>query len=157
MTRTSIESILDKHTIDAIRGSRSGTCVILDSDAGLQAIEPLSEPRTLSSDQLSELQELILDPASWFSCVKRCLPRNTAEFRLERSISITIGMSCLTWDVTGSGPGMSGFFDPVAGRMRELVKSLFPEYASSLRRSMWRSGVIAQLRSVRSQTLRQDD
>jgi hypothetical protein len=111
----------------------------------------LSPARHLTSEQASELKELLLDPQSWFFAVKRCLPRETALFRLqsdEGEVRVSVGMSCLGWIVTGVHGWWGGFFDPVQDEVRELLKSVFPDYASSSQRSLWRSGMIAQLRAT---------
>ena len=148
---TSIDSILDASTIDAIRASSTATCEILDPDASSRRPVPLSPPRELTSDQLSELKELLLDPQSWFFATKRCLPRETALFRLQNDdcqVTVTIDRPCVGWVVTGPRGRWRGFFDPVQGQIWAMVKELFPEYDSSSRRYMWRAGVIAELRAA---------
>jgi hypothetical protein len=151
MMHTSIDSILDASTIDAIRASSTATCEILDPDASSRRPVPLSAPRELTSDQLSELKELLLDPQSWFFAAKRCLPREVALFRLQSDdgyVTVSIDRPCVGWIVTGPRGRWGGFFDPVQDQIWAMVKGLFPEYASSSRRSMWRSGVISELRAA---------
>ena len=151
MAHRSIDSILDTSTIDAIGASSTATCEILDPEASSGRPVALSPPRVLTSDQLSKLKELLLDPQSWFFAKKRCLPRAAALFRLESDesyVTVTIDRPCVGWIVTGPRGRWGGFFDPVQDQIWAMVKGLFPEYASSSRRSMWRAGVIAELRAA---------
>jgi len=149
MVHATIDSILDPATIDALRAASKATCEILDPRASTVRPVPLTPPRKLTRKQVSELRETLLDPQSWFFARKRCLPRDTALFRLssdEGAVTVLVEMPCLGWIVTGQRGRWGGFFDPVQDQIRELLKGLFPEYASSSRRSMWRSGMITQLR-----------
>jgi hypothetical protein len=152
MTDDTIEAILSALTIDAIRASTVATCVLLDPDAA--CVEPvvLTPPRDLAPEGCLLLKSLLLDPQSWFFAKKRCLPRPTALFRLQGeqgSVSVTVGFACVGWIVVSSTHRQGGFFDPVAGEVRELLKAVFPEFASRGRRSMWRAGIIAELRRQR--------
>jgi hypothetical protein len=150
MAHKPIDVILDPYTIDALRASSVGTCEILDPDASRRTPVWLTPPRKLTADQLAALKALLLDPRSWFFARKRCLPRNTALFRLQSGecrVQIVVGMPCLEWTITGPRGSSGGFFDPVAKQVRALLKDLFSEYASPFPRSMWRSGAIAQLRA----------
>jgi hypothetical protein len=152
MVDSSIDSILDASTIDAIRASSTATCEILDPEASSRRPVSLTPTRELSSEQLSELKGLLLDPQSWFFAKKRCLPRETALFRLQSDdcyVTVIIDRPCVGWIVNGPRGRWGGFFDPVQDQIWALVKGLFPEYASSSRRSMWRSGAIAELRAAR--------
>jgi hypothetical protein len=147
----SIDSILDASTINAIGASSTATCEILDPFASPRRSVSLTPPRELTSDQLSELKGLLLDPQSWYFAKKRCLPRSVALFRLQSNdshMTVVIDMPCLGWIVTGPRGRWGGFFDPVQDQIRAIVKGLFPEYASTSRRSMWRSGAITELRAA---------
>jgi hypothetical protein len=151
MMHSSIDSILDASTIDAIRASSTATCEILDPEASSRRLVPLVPARELTSEPLSELKRLLLDPQSWFFAQKRCLPRAVALFRLQSDdcyVTVTIDRPCVGWIVTGPRGRWGGFFDPVQDQVWAMVKGLFPEYASSSRRSMWKSGVIAELRAA---------
>jgi hypothetical protein len=151
MLHATIDSILDASTTDALRSSSRASCEILDPGASSVCPVPLTPARNLTPEQAAELKELLLNPQSWFFAAKRCLPRETARFRLhsdEGEVSVSVGMACLDWTVTGPAGRWGGFFDPVQDQIRELLKSLFPEYASSARRSLWRSGIIARLRAT---------
>jgi hypothetical protein len=151
MVHSSIDSILDASTIDAIRASSTATCEILDPEAASPHPVGLTPARQLTSVQLSELKGLLLDPQSWFFAKKRCLPRETALFRLQSDecyVMVLIDRPCVGWIVTGPRGRRGGFFDPVQNQIWDMVKGLFPEYASPSRRSMWRSGVIAELRAA---------
>ena len=55
-------------------------------------------------------------------------------------------MPCSDWTVTGPEQRCRRSFHPVRSRVRDLLKSVFPEYASSSRGSMWRAGIITKLR-----------
>jgi hypothetical protein len=159
MKHASIDSILDTSTIDALRTSSTATCEILDPDASSPRSVSLTPARELTSDQFCELKELLLDPHSWDFPKKRCLPRETARFRLqtdERYVTVVVDMSCPGWIVTGPRGRWGGFFDPVQDQMRALLKGISPEHASSLRRSMWKSGTIARLRATRAEDNRCD-
>ena len=59
-----------------------------------------------------------------------CLRGNLGEVRI-------LVDSCCGWIVTGPTERTGSFFDPVAGPMQELLKSLFPEFASQHLRSVW--------------------
>jgi hypothetical protein len=151
MVHSLIDSILDASTIDAIRASSTATCEILDPEASSRSAVPLTAARELTSEQLSELKGLLLDPQSWFFAKKRCLPRATVLFRIQSDecyVTVVIDIACLGWIVTGPHGRWGSFFDPVQDKIRAMVKGLFPEYASSSRRSMWKSGAIAQLRAT---------
>ncbi len=153
MLHATIESILKASTIDAIRASANVTCEVLDPDASFARSVALTPARKLTPEQASEFKGLLLDPRSWFFAVKRCLPRENALFRLQgddHEVSVAVGMSCLGWTVTCPAERRGGFFDPIQDQMRELLKSIFPEFASPSRRSLWRSGLIAQLRAAGS-------
>lgn len=116
MVHSSIDSILDASTIDAIRASSTATCEILDPAASSHRPVPLTAPRELTSDQLTELKGLLLDPESWFFAMKRCLPRAAAIFRLQSDdsyVTVVIDMPCLGWIVTGPRGRWGGFFDPI--------------------------------------------
>lgn len=152
MVHSSIDSILDASTTDAIRTSSAASCEILDPEAEARRPVTLAPARELTSEQLSELKRLLLDPQSWFFAMKRCMPREVALFRLQSDdcyVTVTIDRPCVGWIVTGPRGRWGGFFDPVQDEMWAIIKGLFPEYASSSRRSMWRSGVIAELRAAR--------
>ena len=151
MFHETIEAILKPSTIDAIRATTTATCEVLDPDS--VAPLALTPAREAAPGGCSTLKGLLLDPRSWYFAKKRCLPRRTARFRLhgERgSVSVVVGFSCVGWIVTGPAERRGGFFDPVAGQVRELLKTIFPEFASPGRRSMWRAGIIAELRSLAS-------
>jgi hypothetical protein len=66
----------------------------------------------------------------------------------ECDVTVEIDRPCAGWIVTGPRGRWGGFFDPVQDQIWSMVKALFPEYASPSRRSMWRSGVIAELRAA---------
>lgn len=143
--------ILGASTTDSLRASAMATCEMLDPDASSLRPVPLTPARELTSEQLYELKRLLLDPQSWCFAKKRCLPRATALFRLQSSggyVTVAIDRPCAGWIVTGPRGRWGGFFDPVADQIWAMVKGLFPEYASPSRRSMWRAGVIAQLRTA---------
>jgi hypothetical protein len=151
MFHETIEAILKPSTIDAIRAATTATCEVLDPDS----VAPLASTpaREAAPGGCPTLKGLLLDPRSWYFAQKRCLPRRTARFRLhgERvSVSVVVGFSCVGWIVTGPAERRGGFFDPVAGQVRVLLKTTFPEFASPGRRSMWRAGIIAELRSLAS-------
>jgi hypothetical protein len=146
-----IQSILAPLTIEALQTSASATCELLDPQASLVRPVALTPARELAPGQVSSLKALVLDPQSWCFPKKRCLPRETSLFRLKSEkgeVRVSVGMPCLNWTVSGPGERRGGFFDPVHEQVRELLKSLFPEYASSSRRSMWKSGTIARLRAT---------
>jgi hypothetical protein len=148
MTHSSIDSILDPSAIEAIRASSTATCEILDPFTSSFSPVAITLARELTLEQLDVLRELLLNPQSWWFARKRCLPRPAALFRLksdDASMTVLIEMPCMRWIVTGR---WGGFFDPVQDQIREMIKRLFPEYASSSRRSMWKSGAIAQLRAT---------
>jgi hypothetical protein len=152
MVHSSIDSILDASTIDAIRASSTATCEILDPEVEEHRPVSLAPARELTPEQLSELKRLLLDPQSWFFAKKRCLPRAAALFRLQSEdclVTVTIDRPCVGWIVNGPRGRWGGFFDPVQDQIWTMVKGLFPEYASPSRRSMWRSGAIAELRAAR--------
>jgi hypothetical protein len=152
MMHLSIDSILDASTVDVIRASATATCEILDPDAEERRPVSLAPARELTSEQLSELKRLLLDPQSWFFAKKRCVPRAAALFRLHSDhshVTVTIDRPCVGWIVNGPRGRWGGFFDPVQDQVWAMVKELFPEYASPSRRSMWRSGAIAELRAAR--------
>jgi hypothetical protein len=152
MVHSSIDSILDATTIDALRASSTATGEILDPHAKSRRPVPLTPARELTSDQLSELRGLLLDPHSWYFARKRCLPRETALFRFQSDncyVTVLLDISCLGWIVTGPRGRRGAFFDPVRDQIQSLLKELFPEFASSSRRSMWKSGAIAELRIAR--------
>ncbi|MFO0865146.1 MAG: hypothetical protein U0744_10935 [Gemmataceae bacterium] len=141
MVHSSIDSILDASTIDAIRLSSTATCEILDPEAEERHPVTLAPPRELASEQLSKLKQMLLDPRSWFFAKKRCLPRSAALFRLHSKncyVTVTIDRPCVGWIVTGPNGRWGGFFDPVQDQVWTMVKELFPEYASPSRRSMRR-------------------
>jgi hypothetical protein len=151
MMHSSIDSVLDASTIDAIRASSMATCEILDPEVSSLRPVPLAPARELTPEQLSELKRLLLDPESWFFAKKRCLPRAVALFRLQNDdyyLTVRIDRPCVGWIVTGPRGRWGGFFDPVQDQVWAMVKGLFPQYASSSRRSMWRAGVIAELRAA---------
>ena len=151
MAHSSIDSILDASTIDAIRACSTATCEILDPEASSLRPVPLTPARELTSEQLAGLKDLLLDPQSWFFAAKRCLPRKTARFRLQSDdcyVTVILDRPCVGWTVIGPRGRWGGFFDPVQDQIWAMVKGLFPEYASSSRRSMWRAGVIAELRAT---------
>jgi hypothetical protein len=152
MLHPAIDSILDASTIKIIRASTRATCEILDPDSTLVRPLSLTPARELTLKQISEFTNLVLDPQSWSFARKRCLPRATALFRLQSDrgeVRVSVGMTCLDWIVIGPRGRWGSFFDPVQDQIRELLKTLYAEYASSTRRSMWRSGVIHQLRANR--------
>lgn len=143
--------ILDSLTIELLRASSTATCEILDPQASSGTSVPLVPGRELSSKQLSELKRLLLDPQSWYFAKKRCFPRETALLRLQSgdcSVTVSIDRPCAGWIVTGPRGHWGGFFDPVQDQVWAMIKELFPEYASPSRRSMWRAGAIAELRSA---------
>jgi hypothetical protein len=149
MFLATIESILNASTIAAIRATASGSCEVLDPDDCSKVA--LAPARKLIPEQVSEVRDLLLDPGSWFFAKKRCMPRNTALFRLQNGsgeVRLSVGMSCLDWIVTSGSERRGGFFDPVQNRMRGLLKAIFPEFASPSARSMWKAGTIAQLRAA---------
>ncbi len=151
MVHASIDSILDASTIDAIRASAPATCEILDPESELHRPVPLAPARELTSEQLSQLKRLLLNPQSWFFANKRCLPHSVALFRLQSDacyVTVTIDRPCVGWIVNGPHGRWGGFFDPVQDQIWAMVKDLFPEYASPSRRSMWRAGAIAELRAA---------
>jgi hypothetical protein len=153
MFHHTIEAILKPSTIDAIRGSTTITCEVLDPEPRSAAPVALTPARKVAPAGCSMLKDLLLDPGSWFFAKKRCLPRQTALFRLygERgNVSVIVGFSCVGWIVAGPAERRGGFFDPVAGQVRDLLKSTFPEFASPGRHSMWRAGLIVELRSLAS-------
>lgn len=147
----SIEAILKPSTIDAIRASAAATCEVLDPDS--VASVALTPAREMAAERCSTLKGLLLDPRSWFFARKRCLPRKTALFRLHGEggkVRIEVGFSCVGWIVSGPAERRGGFFDPVEDQVRDLLKATFPEFASPGRRSMWRTGAIAELRALAS-------
>ena len=151
MFHESIEAILKPATIDAIRKVSTVTCEVLDPEPESATPVALTPARQVAAEGCATLKDLLLDPRSWFFAEKRCLPRQTALFRLhgERgSVSVVVGFSCLGWIVTGPAERQGGFFDPVANQVRALLKATFPEFASPGRRSMWRAGTIAELRGL---------
>jgi hypothetical protein len=144
----SIEPILKPSTISAIRESTATTCELLDPGS-VRAIA-ITPARQLTAEWHTSLQSLLLDHRSWFFARKRCLPSKTALLRLKgprHTVCVEIGFPCQGWTVSGPEDSSGGFFDPVADEMRDLLKSAFPEFASPHRRSLWKAGEIAELRS----------
>src|SRR5690348_15319429 len=130
MFRDSIEQLLKPSTIEAIRASTTITCEVLDPGS-IDAVA-LTPERPVLAEGCSLLKSLLLDPHSWFFAVKRCLPRNTAMFRLYGDgtcVRVQID-SCVGWILSGPSERRGGFFDPVADQVRELLKATFPELAS---------------------------
>src|SRR5438270_8544508 len=98
MFHESIETILKRPTIDAVRASTTATCEVLDPEPESVTPVALTPPRAVSPEGCSTLKDLLLDPRSWFFARKRCLPRQTALFRLHGdrgSVSIAVGFSCV--------------------------------------------------------------
>jgi hypothetical protein len=153
MFHETIDTILKPSTISAIGASVTATCELLDPERSTVGSVALTPARVVAPAGCSTLKRLLLDPRSWYFAKKRCLPRETALFQLhgeQGSIRLVVGFSCLGWIVTVPAERQGGFFDPVASQIRELLKSTFPEFASPGRRSLWRAGIIAQLRSLAS-------
>jgi len=141
---------LKPSTSAAIEASTGGCCQILDPNGTWTRPKVLTAARELDTEQLTSLKGLLLDPDSWYFCVKRCLPRDTALFQTSGSrgtVSVLVGFTCSGWIVTGPRERRGGFFDPVHDKLLGLLKSIFAEHASPNRRSIWRSGTIAELRS----------
>lgn len=151
MLQPTIESVLNASTIRALHASAGATCEVLDPDTSCGRPVTLTPARRLTPGQVSALKDILLDPQSWLFAKKCRMPRDTALFQMrgnEGEVSVRVGMSCLGWIVNGPAGSQGGFFDPVQNQIRALLKSIFPEYASPSRRSMWRAGVIAQLRAA---------
>ncbi len=155
MSPDTIENILSPTSIAAIRSSMAATCELLDPQTNVASPVSLTSPRDLPPTQVHLFKELLLDPGSWFFPQRRCLPRQTALFSLrweQALVRVAISVPCAAWVVTGPDEPVGGFFDPVMTPVRELLKSTFPEFASPNRRSMWKAGAIAELRSQASAT-----
>jgi hypothetical protein len=148
MNHDTIDGILKPATIEAIRASSTATCELLDPMG--KPLVRLLPARSITKTRLGQLKELLLDPASWFFCVKRCLPRQSVLFRLrysaKKEVTVLVDFPCAGWLVTGPAYRSGGFFDPVAAQVRELIKATFSEFASRNPRSLWKAGKISQLR-----------
>jgi hypothetical protein len=157
MNHDTIDGILKPATIEAIRKSSTATCEMLDPEGKPFAL--LVPARRLAKARFVQLKELLLDPASWFFCVKRCLPRQSVLFRLkcstEKEVTVLVDFPCAGWIVTGPDYRGGGFFDPVEAEVREIIKGTFSEFASPNRRSLWKAGRIAQLRRKARQESKQ--
>lgn len=153
MLPTSIYAVLEPSTIEVIKYLDAGECELVDPDSAAARPVALTESRQLASEHIAHLAVLLLDLKSWDFARKRCPPRPDALFRLNGSkglVTVLLGFTCDDWIITGpAAERKRGFFDPVQDQVREFLKSVFPEYASPQIRSLWRSGVIAELRRQR--------
>jgi hypothetical protein len=149
--RDAITEILDEKTHSILRSVTSATCVLVDPDDFSRNARPISPCVDVSADDLRIIATLLLDHESWFFAQKRCLPKSTAILTLSspiERITILIGMSCADWEIRTAHRRIGGFFDPVAGQIRGMLKRTFPDIASPNSQSMWRNGAIAKLRRV---------
>lgn len=148
--QTDLEQLLKPQTIAALRTATGGTCELLDPDSSLPRAA-ITSPREVAPERVKQLAALLLDPASWFLAVKRCLPKPTALVRLNSSLNrelrIEFSVPCSSWSLTTNDEHSGGFYDPVRDEIEDTLKATFPEYASPQRRSMWRAGAIAELKA----------
>lgn len=115
------------------------------------SIDPLtiSDANDLAAEDVKRIARLLLDVESWFFARKRCVPKGTAIMHLNSragSVRLMIGMSCADWELHTGDNRKSGFFDPVADQVRDILKRTFPDIASSGAQSMWKAGAISQLK-----------
>jgi hypothetical protein len=150
-----IDTILSASTIEAIESLVGGTCELVEPSTRSVNVIPLTSPRALGTAAIARLTRALLDPHSWSFARKRCLPRRTAVLRLQGpkgNVKVEIDAFCSGWVLSASNERRGGFFDPVRTQIIEMLKSAFPEYASTNPRSLWRSGIIHELK-CKSQSL----
>ncbi len=149
MQHNDINTILKSATVGAISTLTTGTCELIDPYSTEGYPVQLTSPRKMDTHTITQFIGLLLDPNSWCFPRKRCLPRPTASFQMtgvRGNIIVLIEFSCSGWIVDGPNGRSSGFFDPVHYQIRNILKSIFWEYASDDPRSLWRRGAIIELR-----------
>lgn len=136
--------------LDAIYVLETGTCQIADPQSFAHQPELLTKPRDVDSAIIERFKGLLLDRHSWLCVAKRCLPpRPDVFFRMRGPNSIvlvTLSFNCSDWKIRVGATQCRGFFNPVRRKLMQLVKSIYPEYASEKPDSLWRADVIQQLK-----------
>ncbi|WP_197528664.1 hypothetical protein [Aeoliella mucimassa] len=153
MKRVSIEQILSGDTIAILSRASEGSCALLDPHDISRTPCLLTEERPLDQAMVRRMSRLLLDDDSWWYVMKQCLPKPTALMTLGSAdgwATLRIGMPCSEWRLETDAERQWGFFDPVAGQVREVLKATFPEYASAHAKSLWKAGAISALRAARS-------
>ncbi len=113
----------------------------------------ISDSVELHAEDTRLLAILLLDVDSWFFARKQCLPKGTAIIDLRSNAGeakLLIGMSCKDWEIRIGSNQRGGFFDPVAEKVRGILKRTFSDIASPDSRSMWTSGAILKLKHEHS-------
>ncbi|MGN6547921.1 MAG: hypothetical protein ACTHK7_23005 [Aureliella sp.] len=113
----------------------------------------ISDRAELSSEDTALLARLLLDVDSWFFARKQCLPKGTAIISLQSragNAELLMGMACEEWELRAANKRKGGFFDPVAGEIRDMLKRTFPSIASTDSCSLWNPDAISKLQEAAS-------
>lgn len=118
---------------------------------GLGAYTILTKGPVLNSEQIVSLQELLFNPRSYYPDVLifyRRLPHvpgfGLRWVREKEILDLMIDLHNPGWDFC-CGRELYISWHEIGDQLVRLAKSLFPELASSDRRSVWRQGVIRGL------------
>jgi len=150
-----VEEILGKQTFHVVRSLQTGNAAILKrpSCAGARRLpdyERLTQWRTLTDSQLSELCEILTDPHSYWNGwpkYRRFPPRPgfAVQMRgLEDDAILLVDLHNPGWELFCGNEGYWGF-NFAGPRLAALAKAVFPEYASPRSQSVWKKGTIENL------------
>lgn len=151
--RDNISEILDAHALAILRSLTAGSCALVDPDDRIRPPREICGPRELAAAELQLLACLLLDVNSWHYAKKRCSPKPTAIVRLQSldgDATLKIGMGCADWQLLTGKQRAVAFFDPVVDQVRGILKRAFPELASPYGHSLWRAGMIRELKNSSS-------
>jgi hypothetical protein len=120
---------------------------------GIDGDQILAQGPKLSVDQISSLQQMVLDSLAYYDgrpIFKRLpsVPEFAFRFwRAESKLDLLVDLHNPGWEFHCERERHRGW-NWVGGEMRALAKALFPEQASTHPRSVWKRGAIKKLTSL---------
>ena len=153
-----VEDLLGKKTRWVLAGLERGESYLIYSASrkyppqGLEGYVILARGPELSNQQKALVQELVFDPQSFYNGVPRYrrLPHKPGfALRLVRentALDLLVDLHNPGWDFVCGNEKYSAW-NWVRDEFVRLAKALFPKYASPNRKSVWRKGVIHELRN----------
>lgn len=148
-----VDQILGLRTLAIVKGFDSASAVLISRKVHARTIydaKALTGFRKMSSDCLEQLRAILLDPASYWNgwpIYRRFPPRPDFAIDVElgeQNLSLMIDLQNPGW-IFSSGTEYYWGFNFARRSLLPLAKSLFSEFASPNKSSVWKKGAIAQL------------
>lgn len=148
-----VEQILGPETLKAVEGfDAASACIISKSVQCKTVVEatPITTARALLPEDCEALRQILLEPTSYWNGrpkYRRLPPK--AGFAISilhnhRELGLLIDLMNPGWTFYCDGEFYWGF-NFANKSLVPFAKSIFPEYASSAKQSVWKKGAIATL------------